>query len=246
MSFRRWIPPLAVALLAIGLAAWGAVSLSAKTEPSSWRPTHTPALDWNDDGAFVVDPSGAPVVGAHVVARPKTAFMGSHVSLRTDERGHFHLLPAVYDIWIGVDLPSDLSKPPRLFTRLVDVAPPFHGQRIVAAPPRPHRVPVRFGDGSAAPNVEIRWFNRTDVNFIDRLDLGPVWGNRETDERGDLVVWAAPGAVLQWERLELDPTRKVMSIACPGAVVTEEFDTKLVNSGSLDLDARSPVIVIDR
>lgn len=240
MYLRRWIAPLSVASLAIGAAAWSALRLNEESGPAS--ASSAPALDWNDDGAFVVDPSGAPVAGAHVVAQPKSALGAGWVSLRTDERGHFRVsVASVYDIWIGADLPSDHEKPPRLFAELLDVAPPFCGQRISASPPQLHRVPVRFADGRAAVNVEIAWSNPRSVGLIDQLDIGPVWGGWQTDERGDLVLWAMEGAELAWERQELDLTQPIDSIH--GG---DGYESRTVNSGTLTLGQTIPALVIAR
>lgn len=193
MHARLWIPPLAVAASAIVVAVW---STRESRAPASLTATPAPALDWNDDGAFVVDPSGVPVVGAVVQAFPKSSQRAVFEELRTDERGHFRLaVPAVYALWITAGAPPPGEDgPPLLFALELDLAPPLHGMRITAAPLDEFPLRVVYPDGSAASSFALAhdggaWLGGGVAEFR------PVWSDAtSTDVSGVLRLWGRAGA----------------------------------------------------
>lgn len=196
-TILRWCPPLALAALAIA-------SIVRTTRELPERVAHTPrppVLDWNDAGAFVVDARGVPIAGAHVAAIPRRAWVTEPEVVLTDANGHFQLaVSTVYDLSISVDPADTLTRPPRLFARVLAVAPPFFGQRFVAAPATRYAVRVEDDYGEPLRFLPIELRVRGSSAEIDATFFGPVWGARATDEHGDLVVWSVPGVAVDFLR----------------------------------------------
>ena len=195
MALLRLIPPIALSACAIGSIVASLRSLPAPL-PVSVRP---PVLDWNDTGAFVVDPRGVPLVGAHVAAIPKQGWVTDPATVVTDARGHFELaVPAVYELRISFGAADTDTLPPRFFARVVEIAPPLYGQRFVLAPTTRYALHVQDDDGEPVRFHALELRRRAIESDLERTFFGPVWSGRKTDERGDLVVWSVPGVAAEF------------------------------------------------
>lgn len=205
MSIARWLPPLAVAALAIVVIA-GTLAWERSAQPAAAQ-QRVSSVDWSDDGAFVVDANGAPVASALVYAHPLGSLRAVPETLRTDARGHFDLaVPALYRLWIATDDPFAV-RAPQLFAQVLDVAPPLHGLRIVAREPDVFRFTLRFPDGAPAASLGV---DVDPVHVYSRLGalttFEPVWSETEsTDPHGRLVLRGARGALARLQHTEFDP-----------------------------------------
>lgn len=195
MSALRLVPPLALSACAIGWIVSSLRSLPAPL-PVVVRP---PVLDWNDAGAFVVDPRGIPLAGAHVAAIPKLGWVTDPATVVTDACGYFELpVRAVYELRISFAAADTETLPPRLFARVVEIAPPFFGQRFVLAPTTRYALHVQDDDGEPVRFHALELRRHSLERDLARTRFGPVWSARKTDERGDLVVWSVPGVAAEF------------------------------------------------